>query len=58
MCALNCAYRQVVEHAKPWGIHVSDMGWTAERLTGAPGQWEIIFHDRQNLGTLPVRHGH
>jgi hypothetical protein len=58
LCALNCAWLQVTEHAKPWKIDPKDMTWTVSRLVGAPGQWEIVFHDRQELGELPVRHGH
>lgn len=58
LCALNCAWKQVTEHAKCNPNGVAGMHWTAEKLVGAPGQWEIIFHDRQKLGDLPVRHGH
>jgi hypothetical protein len=58
LCVLNDAWRQVTEHAKPWDINPKVMGWTVEKLTGAPGQWKIVFHDRQELGELPVRHGH
>jgi hypothetical protein len=58
LCALNCAFKQVIERANRCTIAPEDIGWTASRLVGAPGQWEIVFHDRQELGELPVRHGH
>jgi hypothetical protein len=27
-------------------IDFNAVAWTIERLVGAPGQWEIIYHDR------------
>lgn len=58
LCALNCAYQQALDHAKSWGIQIKDMGWLAQRMSGGSFQWENIFHHRQELGELPIRHGH
>lgn len=58
LCVLNKTHELATGMAERKNREYKSVKWTVERLVGAPGQWEIIFHDRQNLGTLPVRHGH
>ena len=34
------------------------VGWTVEKLIGAPGQWEIVYHDRMADLGMVSSHGH
>lgn len=58
LCAIAKAMDIAGEVAKANHIAVGNVKWTAEKLTDVVGQWEIVFHDGQRIGTLPRRHGH
>lgn len=58
LCAIAKAMEIAEEVAQAKHVHVSAIGWTAEKLMGVVNGWEIKFHDGQRVGPLPKRHGH
>jgi len=58
LCAIAKAQELAQSVAKAQRVHVDRVKWTAEKLTGGPDAWTILYHSGQRIGPLPRRHGH
>jgi hypothetical protein len=58
LCIIGRAITIATDMAKVRRIDYTEIGWTVEVLTGAPGEWDIIWHHQKDDGGLALRHGH
>jgi hypothetical protein len=58
LCIIGRAQTIAKDMASIRHIDYTAIGWTVEVLTGAPGEWDIIWHQGKNDGGLALRHGH
>lgn len=58
LCAFQKGYKIAMAMAEAYQLPMSRIGYTVEILVGAPGQWEIVWHDRMHDQWIVANHGH